>query len=157
MLPLAGDRAKLNIAILFAVQTWKKPIDTPGALEKTEGGKVIGRFEEVGFGRSFIDNTEAEELHDAAGSVTPQTQGKGNLTCSRRPQPTHLQVEKEIFQQELAIFISTIYLREETVSTTVPLQENVENDSETFKNATLMQIKTVRLSSEIKLVDSKGD
>lgn len=72
----------------------EKPTDTPGALEKTEGGKVIGRFEEVGFGGSFIDDTEAVELHDAAGSVTLQTQGKGNLTCSRCTQPTHLQVEK---------------------------------------------------------------
>lgn len=115
----------------------EKPIDTPGALEKTEGGKVIGRLEEVGFGRSFIDDTEAVELHDAAGSVTLQTQGRGNLTCSRRTQPTYLQVEKEIFQQELAIFISTIYLSErEMVSTTVQLQQNVENVSATFKKAT---------------------
>lgn len=136
----------------------EKPIDTPGALEKTEGGKVIGRFEEVGFGRSFIDDTEAVELHDAAGSVTLQTQGRGNLTCSRRTQPTHLQVEKEILQQELAIFVSTIYLSGKvTVSTTVQVQQNVGNGSETFRKATLMQIKAVRSRSDNKLVDSKGD
>lgn len=134
----------------------EKPIDTPWALEKAEGGKVIGCFEEVGFGRSFIDDTEAVELHDAARSVTLQTQGKGNLTCSRRTQPTYLQIEKEIFQEELVIFITTIYLSEETVSTSVQLQQNLENGSDTLKKATLMKMKTVRSRCEIKLVDKKG-
>lgn len=38
-------------------------------MKEAEGGEVIGRFEEVGFGRSFMDDAEAVELHDAAGSV----------------------------------------------------------------------------------------
>lgn len=50
----------------------EKHIDTPWALKKTKGGKVIGRFEDVGFGCSFVDDAEAVELHDAAGSVTLQ-------------------------------------------------------------------------------------
>lgn len=42
----------------------------PGALKETERGEVVGRFEEIGFGRAFINDTEAVELHAAAaGSV----------------------------------------------------------------------------------------
>lgn len=47
----------------------EKHIDTPWALKKTKGGKVIGRFEDVGFGCSFVDDAEAVELHDDAGSA----------------------------------------------------------------------------------------
>lgn len=43
--------------------------DTPGALKEAEGGEVIGRFQEVGFGRSLVDDAEAVELHAVAGSV----------------------------------------------------------------------------------------
>lgn len=50
----------------------EKHIDIPWALKKTIGGKLIGRFEDVGFSCSFVDDAEAEELHDAAGSVTLQ-------------------------------------------------------------------------------------
>lgn len=41
----------------------------PGSLKETEGGEVIGRFEEVCFGGSFMDDAEAVELHDASVSV----------------------------------------------------------------------------------------
>lgn len=43
--------------------------DPPGALKEAEGGEVVGRFEEVAFGRSFIKDAEAVELHAAAGSA----------------------------------------------------------------------------------------
>lgn len=42
---------------------------TPGALKEAEGGEIIGRFEEIGFGRSFVDDAEAVELHVVAESV----------------------------------------------------------------------------------------
>lgn len=41
----------------------------PGALKKAEGGQVVGRFKEIGFGGSFVEDAEAVELHAAAGSV----------------------------------------------------------------------------------------
>lgn len=43
--------------------------DPPGALKEAEGGEVIRRFEEVGFGRSFVDDAETVELHAAADSL----------------------------------------------------------------------------------------
>lgn len=45
--------------------------DPPGALKEAEGGEVIGHFEEVGFGRSFVVDAEAVELHGQ--SVTADT------------------------------------------------------------------------------------
>lgn len=41
----------------------------PGALKEAEGGQVVGRFEEVGFGGSFEKDAQAVELHAGAGSV----------------------------------------------------------------------------------------
>ena len=40
--------------------------DRPGALKEAEGGEVVGRFEEVGFGPSFVVDADAVELHAAA-------------------------------------------------------------------------------------------
>lgn len=62
----------------------------PGALKEAEGGEVKGRFEEVGFGRSFVVDAEAVELHAAAVSVLV-TQSQQILSHSpddliRRPQ-----------------------------------------------------------------------
>ena len=41
--------------------------DTPGALKEAEGGQVVGRFEEIGFGCSFVQDAEAVKLHISAG------------------------------------------------------------------------------------------
>ena len=56
------------------IKTWvscgvRDRSDAPGALKEAEGGQVVGRFEEVGFGCSFVEDAEAVELHAAAGSV----------------------------------------------------------------------------------------
>lgn len=40
-----------------------------GTLKEAKGGQVVGRFEEIGFGRSFVKDAEAVELHVAAGSL----------------------------------------------------------------------------------------
>lgn len=41
--------------------------EAPGTLEEAKWGEVVGRFEEVGFGRPFIVDADTVELH--AGSV----------------------------------------------------------------------------------------
>lgn len=43
--------------------------DSPGALKEAEGRQVVGRFEEVSSGGSFVQDAEAVELHAAAGVV----------------------------------------------------------------------------------------
>ena len=35
----------------------------PGALEEAKGRQVVGGFEEVGFGRSLVEDTQAVQLH----------------------------------------------------------------------------------------------
>lgn len=54
----------------------------PGALKEAEGGQVVGRFKEVGFGGSFVEDAEAVELHAAAGTVLVS---QSQRTQSHRP------------------------------------------------------------------------
>lgn len=42
----------------------------PGALKKAEGGEIVGRFEEIGFGWSLVKDAEAVDLHSDTGSVS---------------------------------------------------------------------------------------
>lgn len=55
---------------------------TPRALKEAEGGEFIGSFEEIGFGRSFVDDAEAVKLHGVAVSVLVT---RSELTRSHDP------------------------------------------------------------------------
>lgn len=76
----------------------EKHIYTPWALKKTKGGKVIGCFEDVGFGCSFVNDAEAVELHGAADQLHFSfiTLKERELwpAADNNTQPIHLQVTK---------------------------------------------------------------
>lgn len=67
--PQTENEDQKNIHYVLSVRRCYVQSDTPGALKEAEGGEVIGRFEEIGFGCSFMDDAEAVELHAVPGSV----------------------------------------------------------------------------------------
>lgn len=43
--------------------------DPPGALKEAKGGELVGRFKEIGFGGSFVEDAETVKLHGVEVSI----------------------------------------------------------------------------------------